>query len=278
MSFVFKNTSLNYILYSSIATISLVVVIALYGLFDHFVLVESRLKNAIDSSSNIHKQGFSVKKLTECENSKEFDVIIIGSGISGLTVGALMARRGWKVLILEQHDITGGTTHNFSEKSYVFDTGLHYIGGNVGNKKSLSGYLFDFLTSGNISWQKLDNAYEIAKLSHSLSNHDSDKSSDEECVSITEFECKPKSEFLQDLIKTFPAEEVGILNYFNLVAWADFVVPIIFVLKFLPFQLSRSLKGFFNPILKPFTSISTAQVINSCVKNEVLAGILSWLW
>ena len=38
------------------------------------------------------------------EYAKEnFDVIIIGSGISGLTSGVLLASHGKKVLILEKH-------------------------------------------------------------------------------------------------------------------------------------------------------------------------------
>ena len=32
-----------------------------------------------------------------------YDIIIIGSGIGGLTTGALLALRGKKVLILEKH-------------------------------------------------------------------------------------------------------------------------------------------------------------------------------
>lgn len=59
------------------------------------------------------------------------DVIIVGSGMSGLSCAALLSRLGKKVLVLEQHDIVGGGSHNFtltsdSKARYVFDSGLHY--------------------------------------------------------------------------------------------------------------------------------------------------------
>ena len=69
-------------------------------------------------AGEIHRDVYSRKKLP-----KNVDVIIIGSGISGLTLGALLARCGRRVLVLEQHYIAGGATHTFEEKGYEFDTG-----------------------------------------------------------------------------------------------------------------------------------------------------------
>ena len=57
----------------------------------------------------------------------DLDVIIIGSGMSGLSCAAILARLGKKVLVLEQHpDTAGGGTHGFDLKGYRFDSGLHY--------------------------------------------------------------------------------------------------------------------------------------------------------
>ena len=46
----------------------------------------------------------------------KYDVIIIGSGISGLCCGALLSMEGKKVLILEKHFKIGGYTHTFKRK------------------------------------------------------------------------------------------------------------------------------------------------------------------
>lgn len=51
----------------------------------------------------------------------EVDFILIGSGISNLVLGGLLSRLGWRILILEQHDIAGGSTHTFKDKGFVFD-------------------------------------------------------------------------------------------------------------------------------------------------------------
>lgn len=39
---------------------------------------------------------------------EKYDVIVVGAGVGGLTVGTLMAKEGLKVLILEQCDRPGG--------------------------------------------------------------------------------------------------------------------------------------------------------------------------
>jgi all-trans-retinol 13,14-reductase len=42
---------------------------------------------------------------------EEYDTIIIGSGMSGLALGAILSKEGEKVLILERHYVPGGCTH-----------------------------------------------------------------------------------------------------------------------------------------------------------------------
>lgn len=57
------------------------------------------------------------------------DVIIIGSGIGGLSTAALLAKSGQQVLVLEQHDRAGGYAHGFKRKKYTFDSGVHLTSG-----------------------------------------------------------------------------------------------------------------------------------------------------
>ncbi|MHC1624266.1 MAG: NAD(P)-binding protein [Candidatus Methanospirareceae archaeon] len=51
----------------------------------------------------------------------EYDVIIVGSGIGGLTCGALLLKRGYKVLVLEQHYKVGGYCSSFKRGDFVFN-------------------------------------------------------------------------------------------------------------------------------------------------------------
>ena len=60
-------------------------------------------------------------------DSGEYDVIVIGSGMGGLACGALSAKYGDKVLVLESHIKCGGSAHTFSRmhkgEKYSFEVG-----------------------------------------------------------------------------------------------------------------------------------------------------------
>ena len=67
------------------------------------------------------------------------DVIVIGSGIGGLTAAALLARYGKRVLVCESHTIAGGAAHNFSRRGFHFDSGpSFYCGIGATQTKSLN--------------------------------------------------------------------------------------------------------------------------------------------
>ena len=57
-------------------------------------------------------------------NHNNYDVIIIGSGIGGLTAGAYLVKKGVRVLILEQHRQPGGYLTSFKRKGFTFDGGI----------------------------------------------------------------------------------------------------------------------------------------------------------
>ncbi|RDD53055.1 MAG: NAD(P)/FAD-dependent oxidoreductase, partial [Candidatus Korarchaeota archaeon NZ13-K] len=63
------------------------------------------------------------------KGENEYDVIIVGSGIGGLTCGALLSRRGYKVLVLEQHYQVGGYCSSFRRRGFVFNTGVENVSG-----------------------------------------------------------------------------------------------------------------------------------------------------
>lgn len=59
----------------------------------------------------------------------KYDIIIIGSGVGGLVCGALLAKEGYKICILEKNKQIGGSLQTFSRNKVVFDSGVHYVGG-----------------------------------------------------------------------------------------------------------------------------------------------------
>ena len=54
-----------------------------------------------------------------------YDVIVIGSGLGGLTCANRLARAGHSVLLLEHHIQLGGLATWFKRKGHIFDVSLH---------------------------------------------------------------------------------------------------------------------------------------------------------
>ncbi len=67
-------------------------------------------------------------------NDNNWDAIVIGSGLGGLTTAAYLCTNGLRTLVLESHYVAGGNTQVFrrkalhGKKSFEFDVGVHYIG------------------------------------------------------------------------------------------------------------------------------------------------------
>jgi phytoene desaturase len=57
----------------------------------------------------------------------DYNVIVIGAGVGGLGIGALLARKGRKVLLLEQSERVGGCCSTFEKGGYHFDLGASII-------------------------------------------------------------------------------------------------------------------------------------------------------
>lgn len=71
-------------------------------------------------------------------HEEEWDVVVIGAGIGGLSAAALAARYGLKTICLEAHEVPGGVAHSFerkappsikSDRPFVFDSGPSLLSG-----------------------------------------------------------------------------------------------------------------------------------------------------
>ncbi len=57
----------------------------------------------------------------------DYDVVVIGGGLGGLTAGALLARQGRRVLVLEQSNRIGGCCSTFEREGFRFDVGASIV-------------------------------------------------------------------------------------------------------------------------------------------------------
>ena len=62
------------------------------------------------------------------KDQKEYDFVIVGSGIGGLVSAVILGLEGYSVVVLEKNHQVGGSLQVFSRDKRVFDTGVHYIG------------------------------------------------------------------------------------------------------------------------------------------------------
>lgn len=85
------------------------------------------------------------------------DTIVIGSGSGGSCCSNLLAQSGQKVLVLEQHEVTGGCTHSFREQNCEWDTGLHYVPKDMSNNHARAGAIMDFMTHGTQKFTPFSN-------------------------------------------------------------------------------------------------------------------------
>ena len=58
---------------------------------------------------------------------ENFDYVILGAGLGGLSTAACLTRQGYRVAVLEQHYLPGGCCHTFSYGDYNFCADVHYI-------------------------------------------------------------------------------------------------------------------------------------------------------
>lgn len=62
------------------------------------------------------------------ELGEHFDALVVGAGIGGLACGALLAKAGSKVIVVERHKSPGGFVTSYDRKGYKFQV-PHLIGG-----------------------------------------------------------------------------------------------------------------------------------------------------
>ena len=129
----------------------------------------------------------------------EYDVIVIGSGLAGLTCANMLARGGFSVLLLEAMPSFGGYLNPFSRKPYKFDTGLHYLGE---------------LGKGEQFWSLLDGLGIADKVRFTELDPEG---FDRYIFGDYEFRlCKGKERFKEELVKAFPKEKRGITKFLEL--------------------------------------------------------------
>jgi all-trans-retinol 13,14-reductase len=89
----------------------------------------------------------------------EYDAVIIGSGLGGLSIAAAFARQGFKPLVLEQHYQPGGYAHTFKRRDFVFDVSLHST--TVGEREGIHNLIPGFPEIKEVEFVPHPNLYRV---------------------------------------------------------------------------------------------------------------------
>ncbi|MBP3227420.1 MAG: NAD(P)/FAD-dependent oxidoreductase [Bacteroidaceae bacterium] len=137
-------------------------------------------------------------------------VVIIGAGLGGLFTGAILAKEGFEVTLLEKNSTIGGGLQTFSRFGEDFDTGMHIIGGMAegGTVNRICKYLGIL---DQIKLQEVDDGC-TARLYYLEDNASYEVA-------------KGKEGFVVSLARYFPDEQEALQNYveaiFNLAGQVD---------------------------------------------------------
>jgi len=180
-------------------------------------------------------------------------VTIIGSGLGGLTAGALLSLQGYKITLLEQHYSVGGSATTFKHKGdFTCEVSLHMMSGvykNPGIKQ-----IFEALNVyDNVEFVRVPEFFRI-----SGDNLDFTMPDDTEKA-------------ISALCTKYPSEEKAIRKYFDLIKTISDEYGELFTA---PWWKLALFPFFFKNIVK-YKTASVKEVMDHLTENEVLKLILN---
>jgi all-trans-retinol 13,14-reductase len=202
----------------------------------------------------------------------QFDTIVIGSGISGLSCAGFLSFCGQKVLVLESEKCLGGCMQPISHGQWSWNLGLQWIC--KYGATDPDGFLLRMLTDNKIKLNKLDDEF-MQMTFPELDNF--------------KFTVRTNMDLMENaLIEQFPAEENSIKKYYSLVRDINLkllALPAakLFSQKNAQRYYTRLLKIIFpilSKTLEPLTETSLADVVGKHlkIKDEQLKAILYSYW
>ena len=198
--------------------------------------------------------------MTDKLSSNEFDAIVIGSGMGGMTTATALSRFDHKVLLLEQAKMIGGLTHSFSRDGFSWDVGLHYCG--TFGKEQYAGRILDWLSGGTIEFESVGTVYDTLHMPDGFE------------ISVG----RPASAYKMELKDQFPDNVAEIDAYFEALLSAEEAAHMVGAERGMPEPFSSAHHWWNKRKIERWCSRTTGEVISELISNPKLAAVLSAQW
>jgi len=191
------------------------------------------------------------------EGKTDFDAVIIGSGLGGLSCAAAFARQGFKPLVLEQHYVPGGYATTFKRPGgFVFDVSLHST--SVSERERLDKIIPGFPEIKDIEYVPHPNLYRVIYPDYDIRVPQKDLQG-----------------YINTLLKLFPEEKEGIEGIFEDMKGLEGDIS-----KYSAAggQINMSTFAQDYPYLIKSFAKTWGSMLDARIKNMKLKAIISALW
>ena len=188
----------------------------------------------------------------------EYDAVIIGAGVAGLTSAVKLSSLGKKILLIEKLPVPGGFVTTFKRNGFVFESSLHCVDG-LQEGGEVRHILEDYGIDKKIDFIALNNFCRVIYPEHDFNSNFN------------------RDEFAGYLKKEFPLEQAGIAKLFK--AFDKFYHQIEwFKHSNLPLFWKLLLSPFMCPKVVETSMLTTEEFLGKFIKDPKLKGIITNIW